>query len=65
MVGETLLNRRGWRASHGNVSLQSAGLGRGPISPGQSFVTRFDLPGEYRYICTIRPVLNATTTVTQ
>ena len=65
MVGETLLDQRGWRASHGNVNLQWAGLRLGPISPGQYFATRFDQPGEYRYICTIHPVLNATTTVTQ
>ncbi len=45
--------------------LDEGGFDSGPISPGQSFATRFDQPGEYRYICTIHPVMTATITVTQ
>lgn len=40
------------------------GFDSGTISPGQSFATRFDQPGDYRYVCTIHPVMTATITVT-
>ena len=68
-AGETLT----WTNVDGvphTVTSASKGLGEGgfdsgPISPGQSFATRFDQPGEYRYTCTIHPVMTATITVTQ
>ena len=67
-VGETL----SWTNVDGvphTVTSDSTGPGgggfdSGPILPGQSFATRFDRPGEYRYVCTIHPVMTATITVT-
>jgi plastocyanin len=35
------------------------GFDSGNIVPGQSFVLRFDQPGEYSYTCTLHPSMNA------
>ena len=42
----------------GSQGVAEEGFDSGNIVPGQSFVLRFDQPGEYSYTCTLHPSMN-------
>lgn len=50
---------------NGTVTSNSESFDSGPLAPGESFEHRFDVPGTYRYICTIHPSMQGTVIVAE
>ena len=49
----------------GSRGVASGGYDSGLIAPGQSFVLRFDQPGQFSFTCTLHPSMTGTVTVTE
>jgi plastocyanin len=67
-VGETLVWTNVDGVPHtvtsGSRGQAEPGFDSGFIGPGQSFVLKFNEPGEYSYTCTLHPFMNAKVVVT-
>jgi len=68
-VGESVVWTNVDSVSHtvtaGSRGVASGEYDSGLIAPGQSFVLRFDQPGQFSFTCTLHPSMTGTVTVTE